>query len=280
MKGNNMREQWKKMIQMQHPEKLLKFARQLDGKTLAAIYGMDVETYLDLRRQLEHQAEEAADQLLAKPGFAGKVKNLPFKAGETVIGAGESTTDDLLSWFEILRHLLKKVRSQDNISFINEGISGNTSTQLLGRFGSIVAQKPDWIICMIGGNDVLRLGAEPAKTQVSAEESARNISEIRRIAAVNSEARWIWITPPPVNDERIAAFPPFKQGQLNWRNEDIRVVGNIIRDQPDSVIDIQKNFGMPALPEWMQMDGLHPSISGHKEIVTRLVEAFTEDLDM
>lgn len=280
MKEHNMREQWKKMLQMQHPEKLLKFARQLDEKTLAAIYGMEAEVYLDLRKQLEQQAEEAADQLLANSGFADKVMRLPFKAGETVIGAGESTTDDLLSWFEILRHLLKKVRAQDNISFINEGISGNTSTQLLGRFGSILVQKPDWIICMIGGNDVLRLGPEPAKTQVSAEESARNISEIRRIAAVNSAARWIWMTPPPVNDERVAAFPPFKQGQLNWRNEDIRVVGNIIRDQPDPVIDIQKKFGMPASSEWMQMDGLHPSISGHKEIVTCLVEAFTEDIDM
>ncbi|MEN1969540.1 SGNH/GDSL hydrolase family protein [Lentibacillus sp. N15] len=280
MKKDYLHEQWKKMIQMQHPEKLLKFARQLDEKTLAAIYGMDADTYLDIRRQLEQQAEEAEDQLLANSVFADKVKQLPFKAGETVIGAGESTTDDLLSWFEILRHLLKKGRTQDNISVINEGISGNTSTQLLGRFGSIVAQNPDWIICMIGGNDVLRLGPEPTQTQVSAKESARNISEIRRIAAVNGDARWVWITPPPVNDERIAIFPPFRRGQLNWRNEDIHVVGNVIRDQSDPVIDTQKKFGMPASPEWMQMDGLHPSISGHKQIVTWLVETLTDDIDM
>ncbi|GIN72910.1 hypothetical protein J14TS2_33850 [Bacillus sp. J14TS2] len=278
MEKDQMKMQWKKMIQMQHPEKLLKFARQLDEETLATLYGMDLETYIDIKSQLEQETKEAADQLLANPEFADRVNRLPFKVGQTVIGVGESTTDDLLSWFEILRRLLERQRPQDNIRMINEGISGDTSTQLLGRFNGVVAQEPDWIICMIGGNDVLRFGPEPTKTQVSAEETARNISEIRRISTVNSAAQWVWITPTPINDERMAAFPYFRQ--LRCRNEDIHVVSDMIHRLSDPVIDTQTRFGMPASPEWMEVDGLHPSISGHKAIVTWLVEELTRETGM
>lgn len=278
MEKDQMKMQWKKMIQMQHPEKLLKFARQIDEETLATLYGMDLETYIDIKSQLEQETKEAADQLLANPEFADRVNRLPFKAGQTVIGVGESTTDDLLSWFEILRRLLERQRPQDNIRMINEGISGDTSTQLLGRFNGVVAQEPDWIICMIGGNDVLRFGPEPTKTQVSAEETARNISEIRRISTVNSAAQWVWITPTPINDERMAAFPYFRQ--LRCRNEDIHVVSDMIHRLSDPVMDTQTRFGMPASPEWMEVDGLHPSISGHKAIVTWLVEELTKETGM
>ncbi|MBO0992671.1 SGNH/GDSL hydrolase family protein [Bacillus sp. SD088] len=278
MGKDQMKMQWKKMIQMQHPEKLLKFARQIDEETLATLYGMDLKTYIDIKSQLEQETKEATDQLLANPEFADRVNRLPFEAGQTVIGVGESTTDDLLSWFEILRRLLERQRPQDNIRMINEGISGDTSTQLLGRFNGILAQEPDWIICMIGGNDVLRFGPEPTKTQVSAEETARNISEIRRISTVNSAAQWVWITPTPINDERMAAFPYFRQ--LCCRNEDIHVVSNMIHRLSDPVIDTQTRFGMPASPEWMEVDGLHPSISGHKAIVTWLVEELTRETGM
>ncbi|WP_409346738.1 SGNH/GDSL hydrolase family protein [Paenibacillus sp. MBLB4367] len=267
--------QWVKMIQTQHPEKLLSFARHLDDKLIAAIYGIDLETYLIVKDQLVRQAKEAAEQLLESPDFADRVDRLPFKAGETVIGVGESTTDDLLSWFEILRHLLERKRPQDGIRLINEGISGNTSSQVLGRISGIVAKQPDWILCMIGGNDMMRVGPESAKTQVSLEETAKNIHEIRRIAAARTKSQWVWMTPPTFDEERIIAFPYFQMGQLSWRNEDIIAVGDIIRSQPNPVVDTQAGFGLPASAKFIGMDGLHPTIEGHKAIVTWLVEELT-----
>lgn len=267
--------QWIKLVQTQHPEKLLSFARNIDDNLLAAIYGMDLETYVSVKGQLVRQAREAADQLLESPEFAGRVDRLPFKAGETVIGVGESTTDDLLSWFEILRQLLELQRPQDGIRLINEGISGITSTQVLGRFSGIVAKQPDWILCMIGGNDVMRIGPASAKTQVSLEETVKNLSEIRRIAAARTKSQWVWITPPTFDEARIAAFPYFQMSQLSWRNEDIIQVGEMIRSMPDLVVDMQAGFGQPASAKFIGFDGLHPSIDGHKAIVRRLVESLT-----
>ncbi|MEW9702216.1 SGNH/GDSL hydrolase family protein [Paenibacillus sp. SI8] len=266
---------WVKLVQTQHPEKLLSFARNLDEKTVAAIYGIDLETYLNVKVLLVQQAKVAAQQLLEDPVFADRVDHLPFKAGETVIGVGESTTDDLLSWFEILRQLLVLQRPQDGIRLVNEGISGHTSTQALARFSGIVAKQPNWILCMLGGNDVLRVGPGSAKTQVSAEETAKNLKEIRRIASARTTASWVWITPPTFDEERVAAFPHFQQGQLSWRNEDILVIGNTIRSLPDPVVDTQEGFGLPASATFIGPDGLHPTIEGHKAIVTWLVEELT-----
>ncbi|MFD0619195.1 SGNH/GDSL hydrolase family protein [Paenibacillus sp. GCM10027629] len=267
--------QWSKLIQMQHPDKLLSFARHLDDKLLAAIYGMDLASFQVVKDQLVQQARDAAEQLLELPDFADRIDRLPFKSGETVIGVGESTTDDLLSWFEILRHLLELQRPQDEIQLINEGISGNTSTQVLGRFSGIVQKQPNWILCMIGGNDVLRVGPESTKTQVSLEETAKNLVEIRRIAAARTQSQWVWITPPTFDEERMDAFPYFKMGQLSWRNKDIRSVGDMIRSLPDVVVDTQVGFGQPAQAKFIGWDGLHPTIEGHQAIVRWLVEDLT-----
>ena len=267
--------QWVKLIQMQHPEKLLSFARHLDDKLLADIYGMDVASYQIVKDQLVQQAREAAEQLLELPGFAEQIDRLPFNAGDTVIGIGESTTDDLLSWFEILRHLLEMQRPQDEIRLINEGISGNTSAQVLGRISGIVQKQPHWILCMIGGNDVLRVGPESTKTQVGLEETAKNLIEIRRIAAACTNAQWVWITPPTFDEERMDTFPYFQLGQLSWRNKDILMVGDMIRSLPDAVVDTQAGFGHPAQANFIGRDGVHPTLDGHKVIVRWVVEELT-----
>lgn len=265
-----------KLVQSQHPEKVLTYARHLDEKVLAAIYGVDVDIYLLVRSQLKQQVKEAAEQLLQFPDFAARVDRLPFKAGETVVGLGESTTDDLLSWFEILRYLLEQKRPHDGIRLINEGISGNTTTQVLGRLSGIVTRHTDWIFCMIGANDTMRVGEDSAKTLVSLEETAKNLHEIRRIAAVRSKAKWVWITPSTFDEERIDAFTHFKAGQLSWRNEDILAVGSLIRDMSDPVVDTQAGLGLPAQAKYMGIDGLHPSIEGYKAIARWVVESLTE----
>jgi acyl-CoA thioesterase I len=271
----NLNPQWIKLVQTQHPEKLLPFARHLDDNALAAIYGMDADTYLTVKNLLVQQVKEAAQQLLEDPAFADRVDHLPFKTGATVIGVGESTTDDLLSWFEILRQLLELQRPQDSIRLINEGISGHTSAQVLGRFSSIVARQPDWILCMIGSNDALRIGPDSTKTQVSLKETVQNITEIRRIAAARTKSRWVWITPPAIDEERVTAFTYFQQAQLSWRNADILAIGDMIRNLPDPVVDVQAGLGRQAPAAFLGMDGLHPTIAGQKAIVTLLVEELT-----
>ncbi|RKN84379.1 SGNH/GDSL hydrolase family protein [Paenibacillus ginsengarvi] len=263
---------WVKLVQTQHPAKLLPFARHMNEPTIAAIYGIDTETYRSIQRQLSETVRDAAADMLEQPDFAAKVDRLPFRPGQTVVAIGESTTDDLLSWFELLRHLVQLRRPEDEIRFVNEGVSGFTTSQVLGRMSGIAAKEPDWLFCMIGGNDAMRIGPDSGITQVSPGETARNMAAIRQLAAARTNARLVWLTPSSIDEQRAADYPPFKAAGLAWRNEDIRRAGDIIRELPDPVADTQDGFLSPGADILLGPDGVHPTLEGHRYIVTVLVE--------
>lgn len=273
-----------KLVQFVHPEKVYGFLPGLNENRLAALYGLDIATYRNLRGQFTANARDAAQHLLEDSSVANRVHRLPFRPGETVVGIGESVTDDLQSWLEILRHLLNSQMSNDRVNVVNQGIEGSTTTDGLGRFVQILEQQPDWIICCLGAADAVRYGKEPTKTAVSLKETVKNLAEIRRLAATQSDARWVWITPPTVNERLASTFPPFQQIQMVLRNEDFIAIGDVLRGQSDAevdinpvresdpVVDIQAVFGQPAPPEFVLSDGIHPSLLGQRAIVETLIE--------
>jgi acyl-CoA thioesterase I len=52
---------------------------------------------------------------------------------------------------------------QDNIKVINGGLSAHTSAMVLRCIVPVLSQKPNWIFCLLGGNDVTRIGSEKNK---------------------------------------------------------------------------------------------------------------------
>jgi lysophospholipase L1-like esterase len=119
-----------------HPEKTLATlpgGPEIRDETLAPFFGADVETYQKIRHGFVERARRCARELLEDPRFARLVDALPFEPGSTVLGLGDSITDDYQSWFEILRHLLSERQSDDDVRLINAGISGDTTAGLLGR---------------------------------------------------------------------------------------------------------------------------------------------------
>jgi acyl-CoA thioesterase I len=65
---------------------------------------------------------------------AGHVDRLPFRAGEIVVGVGDSITDDLQSWLETVRLLLELRRPEGGIRVVNAGLSAHTTAMVLRRF--------------------------------------------------------------------------------------------------------------------------------------------------
>ena len=266
-----------KLVQFTHLEKLYGYLPGMDESLMARLFGLGLEEYREVKDRFDANARDAARELLEDATFAERVDRLPFRAGETVVGVGDSITDDLQSWLEITRHLLEERRPQDGIRVVNGGLSAHTTAMVLRRFvPSVVALKPDWIICLLGGNDATRIGPEPNKPQVSIEETAKNLEAIRRIAGEQTEAGWVWITPPTYDEERASSFPPFKMGQSAFRNDDIVAIGDLIRAQEETVVDTQAVFGLPADPELEGPDGVHPSLAGQKAIARAFVERLTE----
>lgn len=261
-------------VQYFHFEKMLAgFGVPFDDDLLAAMYGIDVQTLHTIWQQFVDVARQAAEDLLADPHFADRVGQLPFEPGSTVVGVGDSITDDLQSWLEILRHLLALQRPDDQILVINQGISGDTTTDVLARMAGAVAAQPAWIITMLGTNDACRFGLEPEKPVVSAEETIANFQAMRHFAATESNANWAWITPPSSNPELVDAV--MGAFGMSLSNDDLKPIVDFLLEQPEPVAGIFARFGQPASTDLIPVDGIHPSLEGQKAIVWELVQALT-----
>jgi acyl-CoA thioesterase I len=268
------------VIQFQHPEKIL--ARlptqpEITDAMIAPFFGVNANVYEEIRAGFAIRAREAARELLENFDFRERVDRLPFEAGTTVVGLGDNITDDLQSWFEILRNLVEERRPQDEIRFVNAGISGDTTSQIISRFlGDVVEQGPAWIISMMGTNDVRRHGEDPTKILVSHEETEANLNMIRNFAEEQTRANRIWMTPTPVIEDRIADSPFLAPQQLMWRNDDLEEVADIVRGIDDPVVDLQDVIRDPIDPELLLPDGLNPSLEGQRTIAAALVERLAE----
>jgi len=254
-----------------HPNKMYPM---LDEATVAGTLGTPVEIYRRIKADLSAGTRHAAEELLAEPGFAARVDRLPFVAGSTIAGLGDSITDDLQSWFEILRSLLEIRRPQDNIRFVNVAVSGDTTHHTMWHLLSVSAENPDWIICMIGTNDTTRHGKNPLGTIISTQETERNLAQMRNYFA-HTSAKWVWITPYFVLPEKMASHWFIPTLQLTIANEDLRGVADVVRRQKDPVVDLQKALGSAQNPDYILDDGLHLSLAGQKATVRALVERLT-----
>lgn len=258
-----------------HPEKVYDYLPGFQDEALiASLFELDVGTYRSIREQFADTAMMAAGELLEDIAFTGRVDQLPFQPGATVVGIGESDMDDLQSSLEILRHLLHIRRPDDGIDILNLAISGQATSEAVGRFSAILLQhEPDWVLCGLGGNDTLRNGREATKTRVSIEETQLNLTELHHLATTRSSTEWVWLTRWAIDSERIAANPVFQEQGISIRNDDWSAINAFVRQQEGRVVDLEPLFGQPPAPEFLEPDGLHPTLAGQKEIARVLVES-------
>ncbi|MGH3315136.1 MAG: SGNH/GDSL hydrolase family protein [Nocardioidaceae bacterium] len=268
MSTNDAARNW---LQYTHLEKVYGYLPGIH-RALPGIFDMTPEEYEETRQSFETAARAAASELLRDERVADLVDTLPVRAGQRILAVGDSITDDLQSWAEILRHLLQIRRSEDAITVINAGLSAHTTAMVLRRWPATLAAKPDLVICALGGNDVTRVGPDALKSQVSLSETLANLRELRRIADALTTTAWVWMTPVPVHEERVANFDPFKFGLSTWRNADITALAEAVLTFDDPVVDLVSTFGVPADPRLQGPDGVHASLTGQMAITRALLE--------
>jgi lysophospholipase L1-like esterase len=264
------------LIQFQHPQRMLARMPGMCDELVAIMFGIEPGQYRSIRDSFAEKARAAAADLLRDPAFSERVDCLPFEPGQTVIGLGDSITDDFQSWLEILRNLVEIRRPGDRISVVNAGISGDTTTHTISRFLDVVTQKPAWIVCMVGTNDARQHGMSPTKILVSIDETEENMRMLRSFAATQTSARWVWMTPATVIEEKIAQHWFLGSFQRMRRNRDLAAIAEVVRAQPEAKVELYDLFGVPARADWLLEDGLHPSLEGQKAIVKALVETLTQ----
>ena len=262
-------------MQYHHPEKTLvdlPGGQEIADELLAPFFGTDVRTYREIKGAFTERARRCARDLLQDTRFARLVDRMSFEPGSTVVGLGDSITDDSQSWLEILRNLLNERRPADGIELVNAGISGDTTSGLLGRFLGILESDPAWIFILIGTNDAAFIRNPRTKPLVSSEETGKNLRALRDLAATLSEARLVWMTPPPAIEARVAEGS--SPSEPTWRNANLAEVARLVREVAgeDPLVDLWEAFGDPPKPELLLPDGLHPSLAGQRAIAATFVE--------
>ena len=118
-----------------------------------------------------------------------------FENGQSILFTGDSITDAGRKrpvgqglWEGVGNGYVRTFDTLLNVLYpeyifriLNTGCSGNTSKDLLARFDTdVIALKPDWVVLMIGANDVWRIFDEPGlpENQVHLSDYEKNLTEM------------------------------------------------------------------------------------------------------
>lgn len=243
----------------------------LDERTRASLLGLSVEAYSAQHSRLVDGAKAAARELLADPAVCSMVDRLPLQKGAKVVAFGDSHTSDPQSWAVIVRELLAARRPDDGISVVISAVSGETSTHGLIRIGDVIAQKPDWVLFFIGLNDARTQGPNPGKTLVHHEETARNLAELDRRVARETNARTLWISPPAVIGARVERHWALSRFGVRFHDEDLARLAAAIRALEAPPVDLSASLDASLVTE----DGLHLTVEGQKQIAIEIVRGWS-----
>ncbi|HEU4432120.1 MAG TPA: SGNH/GDSL hydrolase family protein [Pyrinomonadaceae bacterium] len=188
----------------------------------------------------------------------------PAKNEQRVVFMGDSITD---SW-----------DSPNNGGFfpgkpyVNRGISGQTTPQMLIRFRrDVIELKPKVVVILAGTNDI---AGNTGPTTLEAIED--NLKSMAELAAAN-RIRVVLASVMPVSDYEVrdgkplvqtVRRPPEKILALNkWMQEFARANHHTYLDYFSAMVDANG-----FLKDELSNDGLHPNLEGYK-IMTPLAEA-------
>lgn len=248
-------------------------------QVVAKLPGVDVPDIARVRAGFEQAVGAAAARIAERRGIASALAALPFRRHDTVVALGDSITDDALSWANQLARVLADKRPELELRVVNAGYTGDTTQAAISRFDTVAAHRPNWILQMLGTNDARRHGRAQVRT-TSAQETVRNLTELQRMVAADTEARLVVMTPPPALGELADAWPTFQAQAITWRADDIAALAEAARALPAPVIDVYAAFMDAGAAQLLLPDGIHPTIAGQSliaELVLRELAGLVPD---
>jgi acyl-CoA thioesterase I len=179
----------------------------------------------------------------------------------TILFLGDSLTEGLgVSKEEAFPNLVQSYIQNElkkDITVINGGVSGSTTSDSLARLKWYLKRKPYIVFVALGANDGLR--------GLNLEESQKNLEEIIKYAQ-ESNAKVLlagMLIPPNYGPEYSKRFKEMYEQIKNKYN---------LKSMP-FLLD-----GVAGKKELNQNDGIHPNVEGHKYIAKKVFEFIKEDL--
>lgn len=210
-----------------------------------------------LKQRLERMQARLNDWAqLGRYDKANKELAPPAKGENRVVFMGDSITD---GW--------KLTEYFPNKPYVNRGISGQTTPQMLIRFRpDVIAHKPKVVVILAGTNDIA--GNTGPMTLEMIEDNYASMAELAKANGI----KVVFSSVLPIHDAGRRPMsqgrPPEKILQLNeWLKKYCAANGHIYLDYFNKMID---DKGM--LRTELANDGLHPNKAGY-EIMAPLAEA-------
>lgn len=267
----------KYLLQFLNIEKLLPLLPGIENEaSVADLMGIDHAELTKLRSLFRDNAREAAVELLKDDEIAEMIEKIPFKNNDTIIAIGDSITDDLQGWFEILKNVLDIAVPDAEFTFLNAGISYNTSSDALRRLDrDVLSKNPDWVFVALGTFDSMRLNFAPGRTLLPLSETWENLRTIEDAVMNFTENPVVWITPPTVFPSLLEAMELF---DFSVSEKDLRQVREILTGKKGYIVDpLGKRMGGRDPEAWYFLsDGLHPSLSGHLNTVKEVLKTLSK----
>ena len=187
--------------------------------------------------------------LIANP----KANTILFLGDSLTEGLGVSREDAFPKQVDILI----QIELHKNITVINGGVSGSTTSDGLARLKWYMKKKPSIVFLALGTNDGLR--------GLDLEESQKNLEEIiKYVQESHAKVLLAGMLIPP-------NYGPEYSEQFKTMYQEIKVKYKL-KSMP-FLLD-----GVAGEKEFNQRDGIHPNEKGHKQIAKKVFEFIKEDL--
>lgn len=249
-------------------------------ESIAGLMGLSVEELQNLRSVFAENAKESALELLKEEDVIEWVDQLPFRKDDTIVAFGDSSTDDLQGWFEIFKHVLEITVEGADFTFINAGLSYNTTSEALRRMNrDVLSHEPDWVIVSLGTFDAIRPSYFQNRTLIPLSESWENLSTIEDAIGTVTENPPVWITPTPIIPGLLDEMELF---DFDIEDQDLSAIREVITGKKGYIVDpLGHRMGNPPEAWYFLSDGINPSLSGHtntvKEVLKSLATAKVRD---
>ncbi|MEX2639217.1 MAG: SGNH/GDSL hydrolase family protein [Balneolales bacterium] len=242
-----------------------------DKSAVAGFIGIDEDELDTIRANFDQNTRQAAFELLKEEEVQKQIDKLPFKKNDKIAIIGDAVTDDLQSWFFILKHALELSIEAANFSWYDASQSSETSANILMRLDrDVLAYKPDWVIIAIGSDEAVRPHLATARTLVSLAEFWENVNTIESAIQLVVKNPVIWITPPPPVTELMQQHPFFNGVAYE---EDLKQYREVIAGKQGYIVDpAGVRMGNPPEAWNFLSDGYHHSLAGHLNTVRTLIE--------
>lgn len=243
-------------------------------ESIAGLMGLDTDEFEKLKDLFNDNAKKAALELLKEENIIDWIDELPFAKDDVIVALGDSTTDDQQGWFEIFQHALNLTVPEAQFTFINSGISNNTSADALRRMNrDVLSHEPDWVIVSLGTFDAQRLSFAPGRTLLPLSETWENLTTTEDAIATVTENPPVWITPVPIIPGLLDEMELF---QFDINDKDLSRIREIITGKKGYIVDpLGNRMGNPPEAWYYLSDGLNSSISGHVNTVKELLRSLT-----